>query len=157
MIFGNRIKRFYRQFLSLKGDPASLAWGMAMGIFIGVTPTIPFHTALIVVFGFLLKKNMTSAYLGSLIISNPLTIPIFYFSEYQIGRIITGQNGVPLRLENYSFTSILQLGWDVVVPLLVGGIVLASFIAVPAYFLTYRIISSLRKNNTHEISQADSP
>ncbi|OPY14415.1 MAG: hypothetical protein A4E66_00393 [Syntrophus sp. PtaB.Bin001] len=156
MIFRNRFRKFYQQFISLKGDPASLAWGMAMGVFIGVTPTIPFHTALIVVFGFLFKKNMASAYLGSLIISNPLTIPIFYFSEYQIGRLITGQNEAALKIEDYSFTSILQLGWDVAVPLLIGGVLLAAFIAVPSYFLTYRIICSLRKK-THEISQADYP
>ena len=121
MIFENRIKKFYQQFISLKGDPESLAWGMAMGVFIGVTPTIPFHTVLIVFFGFLLKKNMTSAFLGSSLISNPVTIPLLYLSEYQIGRLILGPSGAEIRIKEYTVASILQLGWEVAVPLLLGG------------------------------------
>ena len=157
MIFGKWIKKFYSQFISLKGDPASLAWGTAMGVFIGVTPTIPFHTALIVFFGFLLKKNMTSAYLGSWLISNPLTIPLLYFSEYQIGRLLVGQGGTEIMVEDYSFASIVQLGWSVALPLLAGGFALAILFAVPAYFLSYRILSSIRKYEAHEISSADYP
>ena len=41
------IKRTLRyhwlKFLRLQDDPRKLAWGMALGIFIGITPTIPFH------------------------------------------------------------------------------------------------------------------
>jgi len=157
MIIGRRIKNFYQQFISLKGDPASLAWGMAMGVFIGVTPTIPFHTLLIIFFGFLFKKNMTSAYLGSWLISNPLTIPLLYIGEYQIGRLMMGQSGSEKMIEDYSFASIIQLGWGVAVPLLLGGIVLAIFFAVPAYFLSYRLLSSIRKYKSNEISSTDSP
>lgn len=157
MILESRIRQFYQQFISLKGDPLSLAWGVAMGVFIGVTPTIPFHTVLIIVFGFLLRKNMTSAYLGSWLISNPLTIPLLYISEYQIGRLILGRSGVPIRFEEYSVASILRLGGDIAIPLLLGGLVLAFIFAVPAYFLSYRILSSLRKKETHEIRPADSP
>jgi len=157
MILESWFKKFYRQFLSLKGEPASLAWGMAMGVFIGVTPTIPFHTFLIVVFGFLFKTNMTSAYLGSWLISNPLTIPLLYLGEYQIGRWIIGQDGAMKMISDYSVESLLQLGWEVVVPLLVGGLVLAVFFAVPAYFLSYRLLSSIRKSEVHEICSPDSP
>jgi len=123
-----------------------------MGVFIGVTPTIPFHTLLIIFFGFLFKKNMTSAYLGSWLISNPLTIPLLYIGEYQIGRLMMGQSGSEKMIEDYSFASIIQLGWGVAVPLLLGGIVLAIFFAVQAYFLSYRLLSSIRKYKTNEIS-----
>ena len=37
-----RCHRFYLSFLCLKGDPRKIAMGMAIGVFIGVTPTIPF-------------------------------------------------------------------------------------------------------------------
>ena len=60
-----RIQRFHDRFISLKGEPRSIAMGMAVGVFVGVTPTIPFHTALIILFGLIWKHNLTSAYLGS--------------------------------------------------------------------------------------------
>ena len=44
-IIRRRGKEFYDRFISLKGEPANIAMGMAIGVFIGVTPTIPFHTA----------------------------------------------------------------------------------------------------------------
>ncbi|ABC77112.1 DUF2062 domain-containing protein [Syntrophus aciditrophicus] len=157
MIFENRIKKFYQQFISLKGDPESLAWGMAMGVFIGVTPTIPFHTVLIVFFGFLLKKNMTSAFLGSSLISNPVTIPLLYLSEYQIGRLILGPSGAEIRIKEYTVASILQLGWEVAVPLLLGGFLLGLVFTYPAYFLSYRLLSFMRKKEAYDIRSTDSP
>ncbi len=157
MMFGNRLKNFYQQFLSLKGDPSSLAWGMAMGVFIGVTPTIPLHTGLIVFFGFLFKKNMTSAFLGSWLISNPLTIPFFYFGEYQIGRVVLGLDGPEMVIREFSLHSIFQLGWEIALPLLVGGFVLALVFAVPAYFITLRLITSLRKSDATEIRSTGRP
>ncbi len=44
----NKTIEFYHKFISLKGDPRKISMGMAIGVFVGVTPTIPFHTALIV-------------------------------------------------------------------------------------------------------------
>jgi uncharacterized protein (DUF2062 family) len=64
-IIKKRSKEFYHRFISLKGEPASIAMGMAIGVFIGVTPTIPFHTAMIIAVGVLFKQNITAGYLGS--------------------------------------------------------------------------------------------
>jgi uncharacterized protein len=157
MILKARIQSFYHKFLSLKGDPASLAWGMAMGVFVGITPTIPLHTVMVIFFGFLFKMNLTSAYLGACLVSNPLTIPLLYVGEYEIGRFILGQEGVELIMKDYTLESFLQLGWEVAAPLLVGGFILALLFAVPAYFLSYRFLTSIRKNEPHEICPSDSP
>ena len=41
----NRLgKYYYLKFIRLKGDPRSLALGTAIGVFVGLTPTIPLHT-----------------------------------------------------------------------------------------------------------------
>ncbi|OPY86037.1 MAG: hypothetical protein A4E72_01752 [Syntrophus sp. PtaU1.Bin208] len=157
MTIRQRMQNFYQQFLSLKGDPTSIACGMAMGVFVGITPTIPFHTVAVLFFAFLFKINLTSAYLGSWLVCNPFTIPLLYLGEYQIGRYILGRGEAELVIREYSFSALLQLGWDVCAPLLLGGLVLAVLFTVPAYFLSYRFISSVRKNETHEICSADSP
>jgi len=56
-----------------------------------------------------------------------------------------------------SIQALLQLGWDIAAPLLLGGFVLAILFAVPAYFLSYRLLSAMRKNEPHEICSPDSP
>ena len=147
MIVKKRLHDFYDRFLSLRGEPRAIAMGLAIGVFIGVTPTIPFHTVLIILFGLLFKHNLTAAYLGSWLISNPLTIPILYFSQYELGRYLLGMSHVHPALTDYSLLSIISMGWQVILPLLTGGIVTAPFFAIPAYFVTYRMVLAMRNKS----------
>ncbi len=137
-------KTFYERFISLKGEPRSIAAGLAIGVLVGVTPTIPFHTTIIVAICLLFHKNITAAYLGSWIISNPLTIPLFYLSQYELGRILLGMERCQFILNDYSLTAIAALGWQILLPLLMGGLVMAPLFAVPAYFMAYRLVVGIR-------------
>lgn len=143
----SRFKAFYERFISLKGEPKTIAMGMAMGVFIGVTPTIPFHTALIVVSCLIFRQNIASALLGSWIISNPLTVPLFYVSEYQLGRYLLRSDYFQIVFTDYSIWNVVSMGWRVAVPLLTGGIIVALFFALPAYFITYRLVLTVRRKN----------
>jgi uncharacterized protein (TIGR03546 family) len=144
MIMPRRIRTFYERFISLKGDPASIAAALAIGVFVGVTPTIPFHTAIIVIVGLLFRLNITAAYLGSWIISNPVTIPLLYLSQYELGRILLGMDPYRFDLAEYSLGAIATMGWRVILPLLTGGIVMAPLCAVPAYFISRWLITAIR-------------
>jgi hypothetical protein len=147
MISRARFKKFYDQFISLKGEPKNIAFGVAIGVFIGITPTIPFHTLLIIVFTFLLKKNFTAAYLGSWLVSNPVTIPILYVAEYHAGRCLLCNNWPEINFTDCSMWNIIDVGYTVAWPLLLGGIVVAPLFAIPAYFLTHRAIIATRKED----------
>lgn len=142
----SRFKAFYERFISLKGEPKTIAIGMAIGVFIGVTPTIPFHTVLVVVLCLIFRQNIASALLGSWIISNPLTIPFFYVSEYQLGRYLLRSDHFRIVFTDYSVWSVVSMGWRVAVPLLTGGVIVAFFFALFAYFITYRLVLTVRKN-----------
>ncbi len=144
MILKKRFRTFYERFISLKGEPAKIAAGLAIGVFVGVTPTIPFHTGIIVLVGLLFRQNITAGYLGSWIISNPLTIPLFYLSQYEIGRLLLGMERCRFELTDYTLGSITALGWDILLPLLTGGILMAPFFAIPAYFVARRLITAIR-------------
>ena len=149
MMVKNRLKTWYESLISLKGEPRTIAFGLAIGVFIGVTPTIPFHTVLIILFCFLLKKNITAAYLGSWLISNPLTIPFLYLSQYRLGKCLLGNGYAGFIATDYSLVSLIQQGGYVVIPLLAGGIIMAPFFAVPAYFIGHKLILAVR-NNCHD-------
>ena len=144
MILKKRIRTFYERFISLKGEPAQIAAGLAIGVFVGVTPTIPFHTGIIVLIGLLFRQNITAGYLGSWIISNPLTVPLFYVAQYELGRFLLGMERCRFELADYSLGAIGALGWKILLPLLTGGILMAPFFAVPAYFIARRLITSIR-------------
>jgi uncharacterized protein (DUF2062 family) len=144
MILEKRIRTFYDRFISLEGEPAQIATGLAIGVFVGVTPTIPFHTATIVLLGLLFRQNITAGYLGAWIISNPLTVPPLYVAQYELGRFLLGMERCRFELADYSMGAIAGLGGKILLPLLTGGILMAPFFALPAYFITRRLIISIR-------------
>jgi uncharacterized protein len=147
MTIRDRINDFYKRFLSLNGRPEEIARAMALGVFIGVTPTIPFHTALVMITCMILRQNITAAMLGATIVSNPLTIPFFYLAEYEIGILALGLGPNSFVLANYDVRSILEIGWHIFYPLMLGGMLLACVFAVPSYFITRHAVVVLRNRN----------
>ena len=119
--------------------------GMAIGVFIGVTPTIPFHTALLIPITVLFRQNVTAAYLGSWIISNPITVPVLYFVQYELGKNILRIAPYDFHFTGVSIQQIATMGWNIATPLLLGGVIMAPFFAVPAYFISYYAVLNLRK------------
>lgn len=154
MTIRGRINDFYNRFLSLNGRPEEIARAMALGVFIGVTPTIPFHTALIMVICLLFRQNITAAILGATIISNPVTIPFLYLAGYEVGRIVLGISESPFNVTGYDVRSLLEIGWHIVYPLMVGGLLLAAVFTVPSYFITYHAVVKLRTRNVEPIEPA---
>ena len=144
MILKKRIATFYEKFISLQGEPARIAAGIALGVFVGVTPTIPFHTIIIVLVSLLFRQNLTAGYLGSWAISNPLTIPLFYAVQYELGRFLLGMERCRFELRDYTFNNITALGSQILIPLLTGGILMAPLFAILAYWIAYRLAKALR-------------
>ena len=70
---------YYLKFIRLRGNPGVLARGVAVGTFVGITPTIPFHTVLALFLAFILRGSKIAALLTSVLISNPLTFLLQYY------------------------------------------------------------------------------
>ena len=147
MTIRDRINEFYNRFLSLNGKPEEIGRAVTLGVFIGVTPTIPFHTALVMVSCLIFRQNITAAMLGATIISNPLTIPFLYLAEYELGVLVLGLGANPFLLADYDVRSILEIGWHILYPLILGGVILAVLFAVPSYFITCHFIAKMRNRN----------
>jgi uncharacterized protein (DUF2062 family) len=143
------IKRFYRRFIRLKGNPEQVAVGLSIGVFVGITPTIPFHTVLAFTLALALKQNCTASVLGATAIGNPFTLPFLYITEYHLGKYLLGNNMNEVVFSDYHMWDILNLGWSVAYPLLVGGIALAFILALPAYVIARKIVIILRRKKNY--------
>ena len=133
---------FVRQLKELREKPHEISLGMAIGVFIGITPTIPFHTVLAVFLALLLRASKLAAVLG-VWVANPLTIPIFYYASYQLGKFVLGMPEMTMPTD-YSFITITKLSGHVAVSMLHGGVLLGILPALLAYVLTLRFTSSPR-------------
>lgn len=129
-----------RQLRELRGKPHEIALGMAIGVFIGITPTIPLHTILAVSLALLVGGSKLAAALG-VWVSNPLSIPFFYYGSYRIGQLVLGLPGINLP-DDRSLLAMASLGGKIVGAMLLGGVILGIVPAIVAYVLTLKLTSS---------------
>jgi len=137
------------RFKQLNGNPHYVALGMAIGVFISVTPTIPFHTVIALALAFILRGSKAAAAIG-VWFSNPITIPLFYKGSYDLGISILG-NSAPFSTEYESILELLKLGADVTIAMITGGVILGILPAIAAYFITRRIFIKLRLRKKSKI------
>ena len=63
--YERQLKYYYIRFLRLRGEPHELALGMAIGVFSGMMPILPFQIALAVTLALLFKTSKITAALGT--------------------------------------------------------------------------------------------
>lgn len=126
----------------LRATPDEIAKGIALGVFIGMTPTFGVQMFIALFFAFLLRENKIAALVG-VWVTNPVTAPIIYTLEYESGRLLLGleRSSIPMELSSEALRS---LGWDVLWPICVGSVILGTLCSSLAYALTLRLIPIVR-------------
>jgi hypothetical protein len=126
------------RFVRLRGLPEEIARGVALGIFIGMTPTFGLQMVIALFLAYLLRENRLAAILG-VWITNPVTAPFIYAIEYEMGRLLLNLERARLPQE-FTLHAYTSLGWHVLSPLWVGGILAGLILGSLSYFLTLSIL-----------------
>ena len=142
------MRLLYLRLLRLKGQPQEIAGGVAIGVFVGMTPTVPLHTVLAVLIALILKKSKLAAALG-VWVANPFCLPFIYLLDYKVGQMLTGSEAPSLAISNFSIANLVQLGWSISYPLLFGGVITGILCAIPSYFITKRLILLYQSRRRH--------
>jgi len=149
-------KHSFRAFIDrakkLHGDPHYVAMGMAIGVFVSITPTIPVHTVIAIALAFVLRGSKPAAIIG-VWFANPITIPLFYWGSYELGMFLLGKS-IPFDVKYESIGKLLELGLDVTVAMIAGGAILGILPGIAAYFITRKIFTKIRSRKGHEISKS---
>ena len=133
------IRRLYERFIRIRGEPREVALGFALGIFVGMTPTIGVQTPIAIFLAALLKWSKLSSAIG-VWISNPLTAPILYGVTYITGAKILSLEPVfsmPLSPTWSTFKAMLQKAPQAFGAMTVGGALLGIPLAIVGYYLAY--------------------
>ena len=147
-----RLRLFLKRLRDLQGDPHYIATGMAIGVFVAVTPTIPLHTVIALAMAFIFKGSKAAAVIG-VWFSNPVTIPVLYYGSYKIGTLLL-RSPVPYDIHFESISELFDLGLDVTLAMLIGGALLGIIPAVIAYVVTFRVIIRLRERARHRVQES---
>jgi uncharacterized protein (DUF2062 family) len=144
-----RTIRYYSlKLIRLRGNPKSLALGIAVGVFIGISPTIPFHTVAIIGITLLMRASTLAALVAGTAVSNPLTMVPQYYLCWKVGNMLLPGRLDWERIQEVlgiladsgfldSVRAITQLSSDAILVMLAGGLVLGLPPALAGYFFSY--------------------
>lgn len=156
---------YYLRFIRLQGDPREIARGIAIGVFIGITPTIPLHTILILAIALLLRAGKIAGVLASYVVSNPFTFFFQYYFSWRIGTLILPYDLSWERIQSVmavisghaGFKSSMQalglLGSEAILVMLSGGILLALPFTIASYIASLYFFTHLRKKKKKRIAE----
>jgi uncharacterized protein (TIGR03546 family) len=138
------IKERLRELLRLHNTPHEIAFGVAIGVFIGVMPVYGLHTLIILLLALIIPDiNKIAMFIGSNI-SIPPAIPFISWASYSIGRFILGDKCPPLKwsmLKDLKHENV----YEIFCSLFVGSIVLGIICAVVSYFAVLWFVERLQK------------
>lgn len=137
--------KLYQEFISLKGSPEFIARSFSAGAVVGFCPFIGTHTVLCMAASILFRLNLTAMYIASWGICNPITTLPILIGDYELGRILLAWPPVELPAGHWTFSTVLNLGWGILLPMTVGWLVGGTIIAVLLYPLTRRLIVGVRR------------
>ncbi len=129
-----------REYLSI--NRKSISRGVLIGLFWGFIPMPMQMLAVLSVTPFI-KFNVPIA-ISMVWLSNPITMPLMYYMEYQTGNFLLGNEG----LENIELTlSWFSDNWNkILIPLYVGTIPYSLGVSTLIYFLINKLwIDSVKK------------
>jgi uncharacterized protein len=141
-------RRVYKRFIQIRGDPREVALGFALGIFVGMTPTMGVQTPIAVCIAALFKWSKLSAAIG-VWISNPLTAPIIYGVSYITGAKFLHMDPVfnmPLSPTWSTLKALLLKAPLAFEAMAVGGMIIGLPLAVISYYLSYAAVEKYQKD-----------
>ena len=137
------LRYLYLKLVRLRDKPHTVALGLAIGVFVGFTPTIPVQTYIALAFAFLLKGSKVTAIMG-VWISNPLNMAAFYFVDFKVGKWIL-HSQVAFKPMDYSVFTLLHEAQKVIKVMMIGGIVLGIPAGILTYLLTYQFVQKANR------------
>lgn len=137
---GKRSARYwYLSLLRIKAPTHAIAMGLALGVFIGFLPIIPFQTVVVLVLAFFLRCSKIAAVLGTWV-SNPADMVFLYYLAHRIGGLLVPVSPAGFDGQPRTLMEMMAYGWQTFAVMFVGGLILAVPAALLTYFVSLRLI-----------------
>jgi uncharacterized protein len=162
MVFSwRRLRERASHVLHLDEEPSRLAAGMAVGVFIGVTPFYGLHTLLALIAAYVFRLNKVATITGAWL-NLPWSAPFVYGFCFRLGEaVLTGDWSTFSLHSIYGLATYLRASprqtagtlyrvvWDMLFvaskPLFVGTTIVGLVLSVAAYFITLEAVRDVRR------------
>lgn len=151
---GSILKKIFERFIRIRGTPREIALGLALGLFIGFSPTMGIQIAMGVFVAALLKWNKIAAAIG-VQVTNPLTAPFIYSITYVIGAKLIGLKETFIWTDAFDFSKLIDMlekAPAIFAALTIGGIVIGAPVSIIGYFVSYAVIEKYQDDLKEKLS-----
>lgn len=155
-----RIRPLLRLLRGFRGSPQAIAGGFSLGLFLALTPTIGVQIILAVFLATFLKVSRPAA-LISVMITNPVTVPPIFTFNYWVGSFFFDGPSVGEVYRHFikiaaemaklniwevgaQLKAFAATGQDMLIPLVFGSMVVATFFGILSYTLLARFLWLLK-------------
>lgn len=166
----DKIKGFLVWLMMLDDTPHSIAMGVAVGLLIGLTPTVGAQMLLVLVVSLVIRCNRPVG-CAMVWLTNPLTMVPIYFFNYMIGtwvlRIkpvnidVFGRKVLAAFHHVYWHERLIamvramgRLALEVAGPLWLGSVMVGLAAAVPCYFVVRKAVIAYRRVHQRRLEAA---
>jgi uncharacterized protein (DUF2062 family) len=145
----------YERFLKIRGTPREIALGFALGLFVGMSPTLGFQMAIAVFLAALFQWNKLSAAVG-VWISNPVTVPVIYPVTYLLGAKVLGIEKIhpfPKNMDMPWFLEMLGSTPEIISLMTLGGVIIGIPLAVTGYFFAFTAVNKYQEDIKRRLAE----
>lgn len=157
--------KLYMKIIKEKATPEYIARGWAVGMFYGCLIPFGFQLICSIPTAFLLKGSKIGATVGTFF-TNHFSILIIYPLQCWAGNRIMGgsltwnasKQVMSDLLEKQDYSTLLGMGWELVLSFFIGGALLTAVMTPATYFLVKRLVAAYQakqelKNNAKGLSK----
>ncbi|MBI5843997.1 MAG: DUF2062 domain-containing protein [Deltaproteobacteria bacterium] len=144
------MRRIISKLVVIDASNEKIAFGFAIGVFMGITPYWGFHTMFAFLFAALLRGNVVAAILG-VHVGNPLTAPLLFASTYWVGSKFIDSDPICFAWKDFSLDAAIRLFSEaphIIMVLSIGALVIGLPLSGLAYWLAKIGMAGYRARNT---------
>lgn len=138
------IRSMIRTLLGSSDNPATIALGFAVGIFVAFSPLLGLHTVLAISLAFLVRGNRLASLLASWVCNPFSMLPILYL-DFKVGEILLSTS-IPFPRNLHTLQDIIHAGSQVAWPLLVGGHIIGLVLGLVSFPIIHYLVAYLRRD-----------
>lgn len=156
-----KIKYLFFKVLKSNSSAEDIADGLAIGVFVALQPIVGSQMTVSLFLTWLFRKNSWVAVLAAWI-TNPLTFVPIYLFNYWIGLFFypKGARFEEVRrifLQQLSLHTVMDLGKDILMPLIIGSAVVGVFAAFASRALCLRYYERFKEKFKHKLHLTRTP
>ena len=136
-------RRLYHRIVRLDGSPERIAGGVALGVILGVSPTIGIGMPIAAGLAALLHLNVAAALIGGLV-GLPPFVPITWGMSCYLGGLILDVDW-EIVYRSVRAGRVWDVGGDLLFAYLAGNIVLTALLTTVAFLVTLRVVRDSRR------------